>query len=162
MGRLDKNKVLESLIAQTEKELEVAIHAAKVAHQDATNEESRPENEYDTRALEASYVARGQAQRVADLKEALYDFKHITMKDFGAASPITATAVIEVECEDKRHLLFFLPKGGGASVMVDQERVQIVTPNTPLGQALLQMKKGDSVIVDLAKTEKEYEILDVY
>jgi hypothetical protein len=162
MARLDKKKVIDAIVDQIEKELEVAINAAKVAHQDATNEESKPENEYDTRALEASYVARGQAQRVAELKEALYDFKHIALQKFNSDSAITATALIDVECDDKKNTLFFMPKGGGIAVVVDGIRVQVVTPSTPLGEALLQTKKGDLVTVDLGKTEKEYEIIDVY
>lgn len=162
MGRLNKSKVMNAIITQIEKELEVAIHAAKVAHQDATNEESKPENEYDTRALEASYVARGQAQRVAELKEALYEFKHTLLQDFADHMPIKSTALIEVECDDKKSMLFFMPKGGGISVVVDNTRVQVVTPSTPLGEALLQTKKGDQITIDLGKTEKDYDVLDVY
>lgn len=160
--RLDKEKIMAAIIHQIEHELGVAIHAAKVAHQDATNEESKPENEYDTRALEASYVARGQAQRVAELKEALYEFKHTSLKSFNAASPITATAMINVESDAKKSHLFFMPRGGGIIVNVDGVRIQVVTPSTPLGQALLQNKKGDQVYVELGDGEKEYDILDVY
>lgn len=162
MKRLDKQEIMTAIIAQIEHELSVAIHAAKVAHQDATNEESKPENEYDTRALEASYVARGQAQRVAELKEALYEFKHTPMKNFNEQTPITATAMIEVESDSKRNHLFFMPRGGGIVVTVNGARVQVVTPSTPLGQALLQNKKGDQIYVEVGAGEKEYDILDVY
>ena len=41
-------------------------HAA--ATEGATHSEARPENDKDTRGLELSYLARGQAQRVAELQ----------------------------------------------------------------------------------------------
>jgi hypothetical protein len=162
MKRIDKKKVMSALVEKLEQELEVAINAAKVAHEDATNEESKPENEYDTRALEASYVARGQAKRVAEIKEALYEFKHTELQNFGDQDRIRATAMILVESEGKEHVLFFMPKGGGFAVDVDGVRVQVVTPSTPLGEVLLQNQKGDGVVVELGDTEKEYEILDLW
>jgi hypothetical protein len=162
MKRIDKQLLLKNLIKQVEDELQVAIHAAKVAHTDATNEESRPENEYDTRALEASYVARGQAQRVEELKESLFELKHLELRNFGPNDGIAATALIEVESDGKNHMLFYLPRGGGLSVNVESHRIQVITPSTPLGKALLEMKKGDDVLVEIGPHEKEYEILDVY
>jgi hypothetical protein len=161
MRAINKQKVIDTIISEIQKELEVAIQAAKTAHADATNEESKPENEYDTRALEASYVARGQAERVAQLKESLYEYRHLPVKNFGDRDPITATALIEVESQDKKSILLFMPKGGGFTVNIEGQRIQVVTPGTPLGQALLQMKKGDNVFVDLGTQEREYEILDV-
>ncbi len=161
MKQLSKAKILAALIEELERELAVAIQAAKVAHDDATNEESKPENEYDTRALEASYVARGQAKRVAEIKEALFDFKNTELKAFSDTDLIKATALVEVESSGKKSILFFMPKGGGFSVNVDGARVQVVTPSTPLGEALLQTKRGDSVVVELGDSEREYEILDV-
>ncbi len=159
---INKEELLQKLISQVEKELAVAIQAARTAHEDATNEESKPENEYDTRALEASYVARGQAKRVADLKEMLFEFKRIKIKNFDDNEPITATAFIAIESEqNKIQNLFFLPLGGGFSVELDGVKVQVVTPSTPLGQALLQTKLGDIIQVNLGAAVREYEIISV-
>jgi hypothetical protein len=158
---MNKQKIVEAIILEVEKELAVAISAAKSAHEDATNEESKPENQYDTRALEASYVARGQAKRVAELREALFEYKNLTLKDFLKDTGISSTALVEVESMGKRSLLFYMSKGGGFSIVVDGVRVQVVTPSTPLGEALLQMKEGESILVELGNSEREYEILKV-
>lgn len=161
MKHFKKELIFQALIAELERELAVAIQAAKTAHEDATNEESKPENEYDTRALEASYVARGQAKRVAEIKEALYEFKNTELIHFTESDGIKATALIEVECDGKGQILFYMPKGGGFSVTMSGQKIQVVTPSTPLGEALLQMKKGDSVVVEMGTREKEYDITDV-
>ena len=52
------------LIKQINDELEVIKKSAEIAHDDATHEESRAENKYDTRGLESSYLAGAQMERV--------------------------------------------------------------------------------------------------
>ena len=161
MQSLNKRELLDLLIKKFELELDVAVQAVKIAHEDATNEESKPENQYDTRALEASYVARGQALRVAELNETLFECKNLILRDFSEEDSIAATALIEIESNNKKSLLFFLPKGGGSTIEMNQSRIQVVTPSTPLGKALLQMKKGDFISVELASSQRDYEIIDI-
>ncbi len=158
---IDKQQILDFLASKMETELEQAISAAKAAHADAINEESKPENQYDTRALEASYLARGQAQRVADLKEALFTFKKMQIVTFNQVKPISATALIEVESNEKKMVLFFMPTGGGHSIVINGLQIHVVTPKTPLGSALLEKVVGDVVLVELGKSTTEYEILSV-
>jgi hypothetical protein len=158
---MDKKTIVAAIITEIEKELAVAISAAKSAHEDATNEESKPENQYDTRALEASYVARGQAKRVAELREALFEYKGLIIREFSSKQAISSTALIEVESAGKRSILFYMSKGGGFSISVNGVKIQVVTPSTPLGEALLQMHEGDSILVELGSAEREYEILKV-
>jgi hypothetical protein len=158
---MDKTKIVQAIIAELEKDLAVAITAAKSAHQDATNDESKAENQYDTRAVEASYVARGQAKRVAQLREALYEYKSLVPKIFSANDGISSTALIEIESQGKKSILFYMSKGGGFSIEVDGIKIQVVTPLTPLGEALLQMKMGDTISVEFGNNDREYEILKV-
>ena len=66
---MDKRKIIEAIRRQLEKDLNVLKEAALIAYEAATNEESKPENEYDTRALEASYIAGAQAKRAGELEE---------------------------------------------------------------------------------------------
>jgi hypothetical protein len=50
---MNKAMLVEAICKQLEVDLEAMKVAAKATHDAATNEESTPENEYDTRALEA-------------------------------------------------------------------------------------------------------------
>ena len=54
MAKINKVQLIEMLTAQAEKELAIAKDSAKETYEAVTNEESKPENEYDTRAIEAS------------------------------------------------------------------------------------------------------------
>jgi hypothetical protein len=158
---LEKDKVLAAIIRALEEELNVALIAARTAASDATSEESKPENKYDTRALEASYLARGQAQRVADLKEALYGVKRLKLKKFTKDDCISATALVEIESDEKRQVLFFAGAGGGTQVICSGVKIQVITPATPLGQALLKAKVEESIFVKIGKNEREFVVLHI-
>ena len=66
-----KSTVIEALRVDAERALETAEQAQSIARDEATSAESKAEGKYDTRATEASYLARGQAERVVALSEAV-------------------------------------------------------------------------------------------
>src|ERR1700741_1941186 len=84
---MDKQKLLQSVITQLEEELGRALAAAKASHEAATAEENRPENQYDTRALEASFLARGQAARISELEHGIKVLRDLPMKELSGETP---------------------------------------------------------------------------
>lgn len=162
MIQIDKTKLLQEICSQLEKDLEILKAAALATYEAATGEESKAENEYDTRGLEASYLAGAQAKRVQEIEEQLTIYKYLEVKTFNKVTPIAATALIEAEVEGKTTILFLLPKGGGLSLVFNGHRIQVVTPTSPLGEALLGLKGGESAIVETGSQAKEYEIVSVY
>lgn len=156
-----KTAIIAAFIIQLEEDL-VAMKAAALAnHEAATNEESKPENEYDTRGLEASYIAGAQAKRAAEIDEVLSLFKNLPFKTFGEDDPIRATALVKVKMgTQNKHLLLF-PKGGGVQVQFQGQTVQIVTPASSLGQALLGLCAGDTAEFESSGRASECEIISV-
>lgn len=142
-------------------DLAVLKEAARVTAEAATHEESKPENEYDTRGLEASYLAGAQSKRIVDTEELLVLYKHLEPKSFAPDDPISATALVEVDLNSKVFFLFILPKGGGLNIEFEGQRLQTITPNSPLGEALLGLKVGQVALVERGNQVLEYEILSV-
>lgn len=162
MLKIDKKKLIEEICHQLEKDLEVLKAAALATYEAATGEESKAENEYDTRGLEASYLAGAQAKRVNEIEEQLTIYKYLEVKDFNESTPIGATALIEADLDGKKVVLFMMPKGGGLSLTFQGQKIQVVTPTSPLGEALVGLKVGEVAIVETGAMTKEYEILSVY
>lgn len=159
---MDKKKLIEVIREHLMTELEVLKTAAKATYEAATHEESKPENEYDTRGLEASYLAGAQAKRIAETEELLVVLKHVDPKTFTSEDKINATAIVEIDNNGKHQLLFILAKGGGVKVQFEGREIQIVTPSSPLGEALQDLKKGDIAVIDSGDSFKEFEILNVW
>jgi transcription elongation GreA/GreB family factor len=158
---MDKQKLLELVVKQLEEELGRAHSAAKSSHEAATAEENRPENQFDTRALEASFLARGQAARVAELEHGIKMLKELPIKELGADTPIQGGALVTLDCEGAKHLHFVLPVGAGIQVALGKEKISVVTYSSPLGAELLGKSAGDSFTFKRAGASKDYDILKV-
>lgn len=159
--KIDKKQLIEAIRAQLENDRIGLMAAAQSTYEAATGEESQPENEYDTRALEASYLAGAQAKRVSDIDEQLAMCKLIELKSFSSQTPISATALIELDLDGVQSRVFLLPKGGGLFIKFQGHQIQTISPTSPLGEALLGLKEGDTALVEVGKSAKEYEILSV-
>src|SRR4051812_38446615 len=140
---MDKKKLVTTILAKLEQDLNTAIQAARAALDDATHEENKPENEYDTRGLEASYLAGAQAERAAQIEEQISLYKFLQIKSFGADEVISSTALVQVETNGRASFVFVMSKGGGLVLQFDGQAVQVVTPNSPLGEAIIGLKAGD-------------------
>jgi hypothetical protein len=139
-----KQKVIEAFIAHFEIELAALIASAKAAHAAATHEESRAEDRHDTFAIEASYLAAGQAKRVQEIRASLNE-----LNDFLAhlhAKPLDTVQVgglIVIESLGKPTHSFMARFGGGTQVNSGGVMVSILSPTSPLGEGILGLQKGE-------------------
>lgn len=146
---MTKKEIVQVFTRQLEEEIAALTAAAQATYDEATHEESKPENKYDTRGLEASYLAGAQAKRVVEIREILGLFKNLNFKDFTPTDPVGATALVEVTIDGKRNTLLLLPKGGGFSLRSEGQNIQIISLTSFLGEAIVGLRAGD---------EAEYEI----
>jgi transcription elongation GreA/GreB family factor len=162
--KLEKSKVIDRIIERLQAEMDAQAQAAQAAHEAATHEESRAEDQHDTRGLEASYLAGAQAGRVAELQEQISVYRQMTVKDFGPDDPVAPGALIELQLEDgpKRPSFYFLAlQGGGSTVVVDGVSIQVVTPGAPMGEALLGKQAGDSFEIEARGMTRDYQVVSV-
>jgi transcription elongation GreA/GreB family factor len=138
----DKAALRAELVAQLAAALDGAQRAHAAAIEGATHSEARAENPKDTRGLEQSYLARGQAARVAELEAGLAAVTALALRGFAPADPIALGALVTVDEDGAPQRLFIAPHGGGSVVGGD---VQVVTPGSPLGRALLGKRVDDDV-----------------
>lgn len=137
--------------------------AAYDAAEAATHAEAKPENDKDTRALEASYLAAGQAERVRALEIALRHLVGLELQDVSASKPICASAVITLEdAAGNRAVYFMSPHGGGLKLNLEETTIQVVTPQSPLGKALLGRVLGDTIELRGKAGLREMSIVDVW
>jgi transcription elongation GreA/GreB family factor len=150
------NRIIETLAA----DLATLTAAAKHAHSAATHEECIPDNKYDTTALEASYVAQGQANRAAQIRRALERYRTLTLQNFDEKSPIRLTALVTLEADDGRRMQVFVgPEAGGMKIGQGQTECIVITPESPLGRALLGKFCDDEIQVGKGANRKDYTVV---
>ena len=155
---MKKSQILELVVTELKSQLETSETAAKTAHSDATDTESVAENQYDTRGLEASYLAAGQAQRALDLKKSINVLKNLKLVD---SNTVVISSLVNVEVDGQSQWFFLLPEGGGIGIQHSGESIKVVTPEAPLGQNLLDRSEGDDFEMPSPNGPLPYDIVNV-
>ena len=113
---LNKRSIVEKIIASLAAELEGYARSARAAHAEATHEQSKAENKYDTRGLEASYLARGQSRQAAEIMQAIQRYQSLSLRQFAPEEPIDIGAVVELDRQGERSIYFVGPRAGGTEI----------------------------------------------
>ncbi|HAB86824.1 MAG TPA: transcription elongation factor GreAB, partial [Pseudomonas sp.] len=74
---MNKSALQQQIIATLEADREVAKAVLAATHEAATHAESKAENKYDTRGLEAAYLADGQRRRLHEIETALAAYRNL-------------------------------------------------------------------------------------
>ena len=157
-----KEKIIQEIIRKLSADLSVFSDASKAAHEAATHSECLPDNKYDTTALEASYIAQGQANRAQEIRIALESYRMLTLHSFDGDTPIRLTALVELEGEDGQVRRFFLgPQGGGMKIADGDGEIIVITPGSPLGRNLLGLRSGDEVRAGADTATQSFTIVAV-
>ncbi len=142
---MNKQAVLDQILSVLNTELAALTRAAQGAFAAATDPDSKAENKYDTRTLEASYVARGQAQRVAELQEAVRVFAALSGNNLEPGAAITLGALLSLALPGEVAYYFLGPFAGGTEVAHEGQEVVVITPASALGQKIIGKRVGDVI-----------------
>ena len=158
---MHKSSLIAQIIAYLDAELLRYAKAARVAQADATDEQSRAENKYDTRGLEASYLAHGQSRQALETGQAREQFVAMDVRDFDPDEPIGPGALIVLEGGGERLWYFLGPAAGGTDVVCEDEEVLVITAQSPLGRLLLGKRRGERVEMAMGPSQLAYRVAAV-
>jgi transcription elongation GreA/GreB family factor len=140
---MNKTSILKALIKELEEELRRLLAANEAASAGATHAEARAETKWDTCGLEQSYLARGHAQQFETLAKQVEDLRAFAAPDFTGRA-VDAGALVKVDMGGEALLFFLLHCGGGTELNVEGQEVTIITPESPVGAALLDKQPGET------------------
>jgi transcription elongation GreA/GreB family factor len=159
---MTKHLIIQKIIETLQSEMKTYVRAAKFSHAEATAEENRAENKYDTRGLEASYLAAGQANKIVDIEESIAAFDALRKQKFNEADGIDIGALVEIK-QDGEHAHYFIgPSAGGIEINIRGTEVLVITPQSPLGSQLKGAKQGAKIKINLAGRKQLVEILNAF
>jgi hypothetical protein len=153
-----KRKLHSKILDELTQEFETAQQAAQQAHATATDDENKAENKYDTLGLEAAYLAEGQSQRVVDCEQKILDFNKLQTKAYSPSDAAGPLALVDLINEHGRKKIFISPVGGGYEVFLGGEKIHVVSPQAPLGKALVGKYLGDEVHIQAGNDSNYFEI----
>jgi transcription elongation GreA/GreB family factor len=158
---MNKRTLIRKITARLADELAVYFRAASASRAEATHEQSKAESKYDTRGLEASYLARGQSRQAAEIESAIAEFEKLAVRKFDSGEAIGPGALVELETGGDHSFYFIGPRAGGTEVVQDKKEILVITPQSPLGEQLLGKKQGDRPQLTLGGTRQQSRIVSV-
>lgn len=158
---MKKAQLLKRIVASLVASLGVLEKAARASHAEATHESSKAESKYDTRGLEAAYLAGGQARQAKEIRDSIQLYESLPIRHFAPGDPIDLTALVELDTEGTRSAYFIGPKNGGLEVEHERREVTVITPQSPLGQHLMGKQAGQRWTTKLGGSTLKYHIVSV-
>lgn len=154
-----KKKALPALISHLELELHGLIQSARAAHLAATHEESRAEDKHDTFAIEASYLAAGQAARVSELRATLLELKQ-HLETGTNRNRIEVGSLVTLSSGGRTTLSLLANHGGGTRIQLEGIPLSLVSPLSPLGENLIGLKTGDEFEIEAKSGISVFRVVD--
>ena len=164
---------MSQIIAQLEAELSATLIAADNAHKAATDDQSVAETQYDTLAIEQSYLAEGQSRRVTEIRDAIKRFENAQWDLTTQSQKVVMGSLVQLEQAEQslqvkqsaqnkaksaqQNCFFIAPAAGGYRCQVSDNQscmnVTVITPQSPMGEALLGKELDDEVIVSVGSNK---------
>jgi len=152
--KINKQALVALIISDLKQELNQAINAANEAHAAAVDDQSVAETQYDTLAIEASYLAEGQSRRVQELQAAINDYHDLKLLDFDEDKPITHSALVQLNADSQdKHWFFIGPAAGGFRCKLTEQHITVITPKSPMGLAIKGKFLDDDIEVMLGSNK---------
>ena len=142
---MTKKDVISSLRTQLGQKIAVLKSALAESSESASGNETKSEGKYDTRAIEASYLAEAQAEQLALAEESLGLFKRFEAPPFDLNDEIGAGALVEVDQDGEICFYLLAPTAGGLMTEYLGCDLTVITPDSRLYQALSESKFGDTL-----------------
>ena len=159
---MNKVPILMNIKTQLSAELENATHAAEQARLAATDDQSVAETQYDTLAIEASFLAHGQSQRAEQLIQAIAIIEKLMLQNECHRYIKAGSLVVLSNEQHKTQYFFIAPVGGGMTCVEGGNTIKVITPSSPLGEAMLGKEIDDDVQLKLGHKDMEYVIDELY
>ncbi len=145
-----KTTLLNNVIKHLYAELKNSELAAKNAHLAATDDQSVAETQYDTLAIEASYLAEGQSRRVDEIKESILLFEQLVNYVSQPCVQVKVGCLVQLEKDKLANAWFYIgPAAGGFTCNINEQTFTLITPMSPMGSALIDKEEGDEVTIHL-------------
>ena len=158
---MKKTQLIERIVATLKASLDVLEKAARASHAEATHESSKAENKYDTRGLEAAYLAGGQARQVKEIVDSIKIYEALVAREFTTGDRVDLTALVQLNADATTSTYFIGPKNGGLEIELEGGEVTVITPQSPLGRNLMGKKAGQRWSAKLGGSTVKYHIVSL-
>jgi transcription elongation GreA/GreB family factor len=156
---IDKKIILAKLIENLQRELQEVEAAAKSTRDLVTQDDLKSEGKYDTRAIEASYLASAQLKRVEEIK---IDIQMLQETEIQNSTKLQMGSLALIDFKGTARYYYLTTTSGGTMLTIDGQTILVISVFSPLGNGALGLSEGEGFEVETPKELRTYQIMKVY
>lgn len=154
-----KKEIQKELCKKIENEV-INIKQAVIASKNiATGDESKAESKWDTRAIEAGYLASAQQARLNELEQELQLLQEMDLRETN--QEVIIGSIVELACNDQTRKYFLSPTSGGTLLNINGEAIMVVSVFSPIGREVLGLSVDDLFELEAPNGKREYSIVNI-
>lgn len=109
--------------------------------------------------LEEELREADSVEKKEELGSLLTMYRFLPSREYASTDPIIPTSLVSLKVGEATTYAFIVPRGGGFITSLDGTPLQVLTPNSPLGESLLGKKSNDKIKVEIRGKLREYLIV---
>ena len=158
--KCDKNKILDELKKNLQAEIDQAKKVFDTTRGHATDVELKSEGKYDTRSIEAGYLAGAQKKRIDELELEMGLLDEINVEH--SSPEVCVGSLVEIELNQNKRLYFISSTSGGSLLSIDNNPILVISAFSPIGTEAINLQVGDSFEVQAGESTREYVIRNIW
>jgi transcription elongation GreA/GreB family factor len=153
-----KKEILAQLKSAIEAEQTSLLMAGEATADYARDGDVKSDGKYDTRGIEAGYLAGAQLKRAEELKLELQMIEEMPVKDFSADEVVGLGALVEIEFKNVGRTYFICTTAGGTMLNINGLGILVISVFSPIGDAVLGLKVGDEFELETPQEVRVYKV----
>ncbi len=153
-----KKKIIEELLSKVRAELSALESASKSAKAYVTDGDIKSDGKYDTRGIEAGYLAGAQEKRVEELKLELQMLEEIPIRDFSKGEEVGIGSLVDLTFKGQTRRYFIAPTAGGTMLNIDETPILVISTFSPIGDAVFGTTLGEEFELETPQELRLYKV----
>ncbi len=155
----ENDLIKNELIKICKQSLNEAKSVSKRSKDSVQTGDLKSDGKYDTRAVEASYLAGAQLKRVQEIEGELELLEE--MRTDLDTLTVSVGSILELELDGKSKKYFLSSARGGSLLEVNNTIYLVISVFSPIGNSVVNQSVGDEVEVELKNGSRIYKILSI-
>jgi len=156
-----KRMIIEELKRRVQDELAVAQAASDNTASYARDGDVKSDGKYDTRGIEAGYLAGAQEKRVEELKLELQMLEELPLREFSRDEEVAIGALVGIELNGQTRHYFLSSTAGGTILQIENTPVLVISVFSPIGDAVMGQKLGDEFELETPQGTRVYLVKSI-
>lgn len=156
-----KKRIVDTLINKIKEDIKQAEAASSSASEYVKEGDIKSDGKYDTRGIEAGYLAGAQQRRVEELKLELQLLEEIPVRDFSKNEEVSIGALVDIKFNGQVRKYFVAPTAGGTMINIDGVTILVISTFSPIGDAVFGTKVGEEFELETPQETRVYEVVDI-